>query len=136
MLSVAGTPPLLTTKVGLRVVLVDDREERRRVVRLVLCASGLDLVDVVEADGGTTALHVIEADGADVVILEIQIPGSLELIRVLRERYPALVIVVCSFHTSPATKQLALQAGADSYLDKPVQREDLHRAIVSPHTPR
>ncbi len=132
MLNVA--PPLSAagTNDGRRVVLVDDRQERR-LVRLVLDGSGFDLADVSETDNGAAALHVIQAHGADAVLIEIQIQGSLALIASLRARYPEMAIVICSFHTDPATKQLAFDAGADSYLDKPVRTKDLHRAIVGPH---
>lgn len=133
MLSVAAPVPVVATRVGLRVVLVDDREERRRLVRLVLGATGLDLLDVSEADSGADALRVIDAGGADVVLLEIQIQGCVDLIVCLRTLYPELVIVVCSFHAGPAIKRLALDAGADCYLGKPVQCGDLYRAIVGPH---
>jgi CheY-like chemotaxis protein len=117
-------------RAGLRVVLVDDREERRRLVRLVLCRSNLDLADVTEADSGPIALQAVHTDGANVVLLEIQMPGGLALIASLRSRYPELVIVVCTFQTSSVTKQLALDAGADSYLNKPVRSVDLYQAIV------
>ena len=127
---------VVPTRTALRVVLVDDREERRRLVRLVLCRSNLDLTDVTEADSGPLALRVIHADGANVVLLEIQMPGGLALIASLRSRYPELVIVVCTFQTSSVTKQLALDAGADSYLNKPVGSDDLSRAIVCAQTTR
>jgi CheY-like chemotaxis protein len=123
-------------RTALRVVLVDDREERRRLVRLVLCRSNLDLADVTEADSAPIALQVVHADGANVVLLEIQMPGGLALITSLRSRYPELVIVVCTFQTSSLTKQLALDAGADSYLNKPVRSGDLYRAIVGARTTR
>jgi CheY-like chemotaxis protein len=127
---------VVAPRAALRVVLVDDREERRRLVRLVLCRSNLDLADVTEAGSGPLALQVIQADGANVVLLEIQMPGGLELIASLRSRYPELVIVVCTFQTSSVTKQLALDAGADSYLNKPVRSGDLYRAIVGGRTTR
>jgi CheY-like chemotaxis protein len=115
------------TRASLRVVLVDDREERRQLVRLALRGTDADPVEVSEADGAAAALQALEADGADVVLLEIRMQGALALIASLRSRHPELVIAVCSFHTGSDIEQLALDAGADSYLRKPVRREDLHR---------
>jgi CheY-like chemotaxis protein len=113
----------------MNVLLVDDRPDRRRVMRQVLL--GRDLTAVTEVDDWATALAHIEAHGTDVVVLEIQIPveAGLAAIAALRDHSPMLPIVVCSFHVDPATKQRALDAGADAYLEKPVRSEDLRRAI-------
>jgi CheY-like chemotaxis protein len=120
----------------LNVVLIDDRPDRRRVMRQVLL--GRDLTAVTEVDDWATALTHIEAHGTDVVVLEIQIPieTGLAAIAALRDHSPTLPIVVCSFHVDPATKQRALDAGADAYLEKPVRTEDLRRAIDLDSTTR
>lgn len=118
--------------VPLRVVLVDDRPDRRRLVRQIVLATGLPLLDITDADDGASAITFIEADGADVAIVEIQMPirEGLAAITALRSRFSRLRIIVCSFHVDPATKQLAFDAGADTYLDKPVRSEQLRQAMT------
>jgi CheY-like chemotaxis protein len=118
---------------GLRVVLVDDRPDRRRLVRQIVVSTGLELTDTADADDGASAIALIEAQGADVAIVEIQMPirEGLAAITALRSRFSRLRIVVCSFHVDPATKQLALDAGADAYLDKPVRSEQLREAMIA-----
>ena len=116
---------------ALRVVVVDDRPERRKLIREILTGAGLAPAEIVEVADGPAALAVINAAGADAVVLEIQLPVSrgLAAVAALRGRSPRLRIVVCSFHVDAATKQLAFEAGTDTYLHKPVRAEDMRAAI-------
>ena len=97
----------------------------RALLRLALRGGDADAVDVAEADGGAAALQVIEAGGVDIALIEIQMQEALALIASLRGLYPELVIAVCSFRTGSVIERLALEAGADAYIRKPVRREDL-----------
>ena len=76
----------------------------------------------------------IRAERADVVILEIQMPVTqgLATISALREQFPDLRIVVCSFHDDAATRESARMRGADGYLTKPIQIDDLLGLIFVP----
>jgi CheY-like chemotaxis protein len=112
---------------GLRVVLVDNRPERRELVRHLVASTGLAATDIVEAADAAEAVGLLDREDRDVVVLEIQMPVSqgLETIAALRSRSSGLRIVVCSFHVDAATKTLALAQGADAYLDKPVSSASL-----------
>jgi DNA-binding NarL/FixJ family response regulator len=113
-----------------RVLLVDARHERRRVMRLVI-ESG--------AHGGTVVAQTETADGAvaaldhaviDAAVVEIQMPveAGLAAVAALRAARPALAIVVCTFHGDASTRERALAAGADAYLVKPVSARDIQAA--------
>lgn len=116
---------------ALRVVLVDGRPERRRLVRQVLEGTGLMATVIGEADSQPAALALLDQHDADLVILEIQMPvqEGLGTVAALRDRFSRLRIVVCSFHRDVATKARALDQGADAYLDKPVSAEDLKAVL-------
>lgn len=115
----------------LRVVLVDVRSERRRLVRQVLEGPGLMATVIGEADSQPAALALLDRHDADLVILEIQMPveEGLGTIGALRDRFSRLRIVVCSFRRDVATKARALDQGADAYLDKPVSADDLKAVL-------
>jgi CheY-like chemotaxis protein len=111
----------------LRVLLVDARPERRELIRHLVQGTGLADPEVEEAGSGAEAVEALDRAERDVVVVEIQMPvdQGLETIAALRGRSSDLRIVVCSFHTDAATKQLAQGAGADLYLDKPVSSDSL-----------
>lgn len=115
-----------------RVVLVDSRDNRRQLMRLVVSGNDDKAILVGEADSRTAAVTVVERENADVVLLDVQMPVSegLATIVALRERYPRLGIVACSFDLDSTTVQQALEAGADACLAKPVNRTDIHRALA------
>ena len=83
------------------------------------------------------AVTQICAEHADAVLVEIQMPVTLGLatIGALRERFPDLRIIVCSFHNDSATRQAARMHGADGYLAKPLDRASLVRLVVDPRRP-
>jgi CheY-like chemotaxis protein len=105
----------------LRVLLVDDRPERRQLVSHLVLSTGLVDPDILEAGDATVALEILEGHDRDVAVVEIQLPvdRGLEAIAALRTKSPQLRIVVYSFCRDADTKALALAAGADTYVDKP-----------------
>ena len=110
-----------------RVMIVDNRSDRRDLMRHVVAATGLADPDIAEAGTAAEATVLLEGGGCDVVIVEIQLPVALglETIAALRAHSPGSRIVVCSFHVDEATKARAQAEGADAYLDKPVSTRAL-----------
>lgn len=116
----------------LRLVVIDGRDDRRQLMTHVLEQAG-DMLVVGHADGPVSAVEAVHRLQANAVLLEIQLPltQGLDTISALRDDFPALAIIVCSFHPSTATKRAALDRGADAYLVKPVSLRDL-RSILRP----
>jgi CheY-like chemotaxis protein len=115
-----------------RVVVIDGRPDRRQLMSYVV--EQADHVTVVGyADGPVSALEAVGRLGANAVVLEIQLPVTqgLDTISALRDDFPALAIIVCSFHADATTKRDALARGADAYLLKPLSLRDLRAALRS-----
>lgn len=123
-----------------RVLLVDDRSERRSIVRMVVGTDppeGWTSVEVTEASDAAGAVAAANRQGLDAAIVEIQMAGGagLETVEALRAAHPEVVVVVCSFRAEREMQARSLRAGADAYLTKPVSRRDLLSACRSPHRP-
>jgi DNA-binding NarL/FixJ family response regulator len=137
-----GTPATSTisadTSIALsfdvRVVVIDGRHDRRELMRYVVEQGGPDVSVVGYADGEASAVEAVNRLRANAVLLEIQLPVTegLDTISSLRHEYPALRIIVCSFHQDANTKRAALDRGADAYLVKPLSPRDLHSLLRSP----
>jgi DNA-binding NarL/FixJ family response regulator len=76
----------------------------------------------------------IHAERADVALMEIQMPVAegLATIGALRGKFPDIRIIVCSFHGDSATREAARLHGADGYLIKPFDVDELLVLVVGP----
>lgn len=115
----------------LRVVLVDDRAARRDIMRQVVGGDGTRASVVADADSRASALLVVGQHGADAVVVDIRMPVAegLRTVADLRQAFPRLGIVVCSFDLDPVTVREALDAGAHTCLAKPASRQQLLGAL-------
>jgi len=114
-------------------VLIDPREERRAITNLII-KKCRPLTVVGLAGNLDEAETQIRAERAHAALVEIQMPVTqgLATITALRNQFPDLRIVVCSFHNDPATRDAARTHGADGYLNKPLEVDDLVQVIVGP----
>jgi two-component system response regulator HydG len=116
-----------------RLLLVDDDEEACRLLAEVLEREAYDVVPALSADEALT--KVSESGPFDAVLTDLRMPGKsgLDLLRTLRERDPAaLVLVLTAFGDAGAAGE-AIRAGAYDFISKPYDlaalRETLARSL-------
>jgi DNA-binding NarL/FixJ family response regulator len=113
-----------------RVVVVEDHPlYRQAVVRLVDGIEGWSVVG--EYADAESALERMPA--ADLVVLDLGLPGmgGLAAVAQFKEANPAVVVVVLTMSEEPAAVAAAMRAGAQGYLVKGSEPEDIERALVS-----
>lgn len=115
-----------------RTLLVDDAEDLRYLVRLVLERSGRYEV-VAEASDGREAIASATAhrDDLDLVLLDLSMPhmDGLEALPHLRRVAPGVRVVVLSGFAEAGTAEAARLAGADLYLQKGLAPDALLAAL-------
>ncbi len=107
-----------------RILIVDDGESNRRLIKLFLTKAN---ATVVEAENGAIALETIANEKFDVVLMDMQMPemDGLTATRLLRESgYPQPIIALTA-NASPEDRQRCLQAGFDGFLTKPINIDAL-----------
>jgi len=115
----------------MKVLIVDDIEVNRHLLRAVLASAGHV---AVEAPDGVAALEVLEHEPVDAVISDILMPGmdGYRFCHEVRcsERLGALPFVFyTATYTSPGDEALCMELGADRYLRKPASPEELLSAL-------
>jgi two-component system KDP operon response regulator KdpE len=107
-----------------RILVVDDEDAIRRLLRVVLERGGHA---AVEAGDGRAALAEHAHGGIDVAIVDLGLPDrdGLEVVAALRARDSALAIIVLSARDATADKIAALDLGADDYVTKPFDGDEL-----------
>ena len=106
-----------------RVLVVDDEQPILRAMAVNLRARGYD-VDL--ATTGEEALELASRHRPDAVVLDLGLPGigGIDVIRGLRG-WSAVPIVILSARDDRGNKVAALDAGADDYVSKPFDMEEL-----------
>jgi two-component system KDP operon response regulator KdpE len=106
-----------------RVLVVEDEAPLRRALRTSLAARGFD---VREASSGEEAVIVAADYPPDVVVLDLGLPGidGMETLARLR-KFSVAPIIVLTVRDRQADKVAALDAGADDYMTKPFDVEEL-----------
>jgi len=115
------------------VLLVEDDQTLRRVMRAQFRAWDFD---VTEAGSGEEALGVLSESPPDLVVLDLGLPGidGIETIRYLRT-FSTVPVLVLTVRDGLADKIAALESGADDYVLKPFEPEEL-RARARAHLRR
>jgi len=104
------------------VLVVDDDDMIRRLVRTVLEADDLD---VIEAQDGTAALAAATAGRPTVVVLDVMMPGlnGVEVCRQLDHK--DVKVIMLTARDDPDLEAEAREAGADAFLTKPFSAIEL-----------
>ncbi|MEA2190711.1 MAG: two-component system, OmpR family, response regulator MprA [Solirubrobacteraceae bacterium] len=110
------------------VLVVDDDAPIRRMLERTLRAEGYDVCAV--ADGGL-ALARVEQSLPDVIVLDVAMPGldGLAVTRRLRAKGLTLPILLLTARDALGERVAGLDAGADDYLVKPFEVEELTARI-------
>jgi DNA-binding response OmpR family regulator len=107
------------------VLVVDDDDAIRGVVRTVLEADGFEVVEAADGQAALMLLDSIKGRGPDIVVLDVMMPGidGIEVCR--RIDHESMKVIMLSARDDADTRTRAEEAGADGYLTKPFSAIDL-----------
>jgi putative two-component system response regulator len=114
-----------------RVLVVDDEETNRKLLSRLLTRE----YDVVTASDGEEALALVERVDVDLVLLDVRLPGldgfevCSRLKRMARTRLVPVVLV--TGHGAREHRLRGIHVGADDFLTKPFDAEELHARVAS-----
>ena len=111
---------------GPRILIVDDERRNRQLLEVMLAAEGFR---VETASVGSEALDLIRADPPDLVMLDVMMPGMDGYQVVARIKGdPAsrhIPVIMLSALDDRNSKTHGLTAGAEAFLSKPINRDEL-----------
>lgn len=106
-----------------RILVVDDDQAIAEMVGIVLRGKGFEVVTTAD---GASALDSFDRLDPDLVLLDLMLPGmdGIEVCRSLRRR-SGVPIIMLTARSDTADVVEGLEAGADDYLTKPFETEEL-----------
>ena len=118
------------SKTKIRILLADDHH----IVRAGVCQlleSASDLQVIAEAGNGEEAQELIQKHKPDVAVLDIQMPKAtgIEVTRWVRANMPEVGVLILTAYDDDPYVMAVLQAGANGYVLKTAQADDLIQAV-------
>ncbi len=114
----------MTTEQKRSILLVEDEENLHEALKLNLELEGYDVTSALD---GAAALKAVQGEYFDLIIMDVMLPEMdgitvTETIRISNNEVPILIL---SAKNSSADRVLGLKKGADDYLTKPFNLEEL-----------
>ena len=106
------------------ILIVDDEQSYRQLLSLVFEGDGHTLRTAVN---GREALEMLQAEPADVVISDVKMPDmdGIDMLQAVRETQPDLGVILMTAFASVETAREAFKLGADDFIQKPFDVEEL-----------
>ena len=107
-----------------KLLLVDDDKTALDGLVKILTRDGYPVTGVLS---GYEALHLLSRKSFDIIVTDMKLPGmgGLSLVRELRKKEESVALVVITAYSSVKTAVEAIKCGADDYLTKPINIEEL-----------
>jgi DNA-binding NtrC family response regulator len=118
----------MTEKIEARVLLVDDEEQFLDALSQRLEARGLRVEAVTS---GEDAVKQVQDHNFDAIIVDLAMPGidGIETLRRIKEKRPDLEIIMLTGHATVKSGIEAMKLGAEDFLEKPVDLNELLERI-------
>lgn len=111
---------------GKNVMVVEDNEKNRKLMRVVLKAKGYN---VIEATTGEEALSLLKGNIPDIILMDIQLPGidGITLVKQIKAdaHTKDIPVIAVTAYAMKGDEQKILDTGCNAYVSKPINTQEL-----------
>ncbi len=115
-----------------KVLIVDDESDVVETIKFIL---ELENIECLEADDGEKALYIAKKEKPDLILLDVMLPklNGWNICHLLKfdERYKHIPILMLTAKTQEKDKNLGKETGADEYITKPFDMDELLEKVKS-----
>lgn len=122
---------------AIRTMIVDDQQDIRFLLRMLIDAANDGLSVVAEAASGREAIEQVDSIDPLVIVFDEMMPDmtGVEAAAEIRRRRPAQIMILCTAYLDSHVLARARSIGMDAWLDKEDVSElpELIRRLAQPH---
>ncbi len=117
---------------GKKILVVDDKEENRRLLKKIL---RLHAYSLIEAASGEQALELAQSEKPDLILMDIRLREGIDGIETTRrlKALPGLAgipVVAITASVSPEDVQKAIKTGCSGFIRKPIDIDEFPKQIA------
>lgn len=115
---------------NMNILIIEDEGDISLILNLMLKKGDIEIEHVPTL---AKAAIQLQKHSTDIVIIDNRLPDGLgiEYIKEIKNDYPLIKIIMITGNTDTTDKETALQNGADVFLAKPFNKEQIQAAIES-----
>lgn len=118
--------------IGKKILVVDDKEDSRRLVGKVLGHHGYE---VIGAGTGEEAINIAQTQFPDLILMDVRLPGSIDGLEATRRiksltKLAHIPILAMTASVRPEDMQTALDAGCNDFVRKPIDIDELPKRLA------
>lgn len=116
----------------LKVLVVDDEDFLRDLIKTIITLNKVD-VEFFEASNATKGLEIMQENVADIALLDINMPGAMNGIQLLKEiriKYPETTVLMLTGYASKEHVLTAIENHAYDFIEKPFDNKILLHKLM------
>jgi CheY-like chemotaxis protein len=114
-----------------KILVVEDNDRNRRLIRIILKAKGYEVIEAATAE---EAIIQLKNEPIALILMDIQLPkmDGLELTRTIKENPDTkdIPIIALTAYAMKGDREKFLAAGCDGYIGKPVDTQELPNIVA------
>ncbi|MEM8677026.1 MAG: response regulator transcription factor [Cyanobacteria bacterium P01_G01_bin.67] len=114
----------------IKVAVIDDQNTVINIFKLFF-ENISDILLIGSANNGQDAIRIVDEHQPDVILIDIEMPimNGIEATRIITERFSKTKVILFTSHDNKLIRSLAIKAGADGYVSKITDLQDLDQAV-------
>ncbi len=114
----------------IKVAVIDDQNSVISIFKLFF-ENIADISMIGFANNAQDAIKIVDKLRPDVILIDIEMPGmnGIEVTKIITQRFSSTKVILFTSHDNKKTRRLAIKSGANGYVSKINDLQDLDRAV-------
>ena len=114
----------------IKIAVIDDQDTIVDILK-VFFEHISDISLIGYANSGQDAIKIVDKYHPDIILIDVEVPGmnGIEATKIITKRFSKTKVILFTRHDNKKIRSLAIKSGADGYVSKITDLEDLDRVV-------